>query len=240
MKNWFYNPESHFEMWGTSHLYTILFISLVLTSLFIFRKSFMPYRKFIRITAGWALIIGRLSLDLWYVLTKQWSLTSSLPLELCSIATILCGIMLLTKSYRLFEVFYFIALGGASQAILTPDLYFDFPQFRFLQFFIDHLLLLMAPLILLWLYHFKITLKSLVKSFIFLNIIAGGIFTINILLDANYMFLRQKPTSGSLLDFLGPYPYYIFSLEIVVLLIFAILYLPFIWKSNHNKIRTGK
>lgn len=234
MNSWFYNPESHFEMWGTSHLYTILFISLVLTGLFIFRKSLMPYRESIRISVGWALIISRLSLDLWYVITKQWFITSSLPLELCSIATILCGVMLLTKSYNLFEVFYFIALGGASQAILTPDLQFDFPQFRFWQFFIDHLLLLIAPLILLWLYHFKITLKSLLKSFVLLNIIAVVIFTINILLHANYMFLRQKPTSESLLDFLGPYPYYIFSLEIVVLLIFTILYLPFAWKARKN------
>ena len=41
------------------------------------------------------------------------------------------------------------------------------------------------------------------------------------------MFLRMKPTNGSLLDFLGPYPWYIFSLEAVAFIIFICLWLAF-------------
>lgn len=232
MQLWFYNPESNFQMWDMIHIVTILFIVAMIFSLFIFKKSLLLYRAKIRITVGWTLIISRLSLDFWYISTEQWSLKSSLPLELCSIASIMCGIMLLTKNRNLFEMFYFIALAGAIQAILTPDLYFGFPQFRYIQFFFDHFLLISAPLIMIWLYDFKINHKSLIKSFLTINGIAAVVFFMNTILSANYMFLNHKPNSASLLDFLGPYPYYILSLELVAILIFTILYLPFIIRSS--------
>lgn len=237
MNNWLYDPNVTFQIWGKEHILTIFFIILIIFCVYFFRNRLQPYRKIIRLVVGWSLIVSRLSLDLWYVITDQWSLQSSLPLELCSIASLLCGIMLITKNYSLFEIGYFIAIGGATQAILTPDLNFGFPQYRFLQFFLDHMLLVLAPLIMIWLYRFTITKKSLTKSFITLNVIAGIVFVINLLFSANYMFLRQKPRGPSLLDFLGPYPYYIFSLEIVALIIFIILYLPFVRKpsSSHTK-----
>lgn len=235
MQLWFYNPENNFHMWDMIHIVTILFIVVCISALFTFKKFLRPHREKIRITIGWILIISRLSLDFWYISTSQWSLKSSLPLELCSIASIMCGIMLLTKNKHLFEIFYFIALAGAFQAILTPDLYFGFPQFRYIQFFFDHSLLIAAPLIMISLYGFKITHQSLIKSFLTLNGIAAVVFFMNIVFSANYMFLRHKPNSASLLDFLGPYPYYILSLELVALLIFTMLYLPFVWKQANGE-----
>lgn len=236
MQLWFYNPENHFHMWDIVHIVTILFIITSLISLFTFKKFLYPYRDKIRITIGWTLIISRLSLDIWYISTEQWSLKSSLPLELCSIASIMCAIMLLTKNRHLFEVFYFIALAGAFQAVITPDLYFGFPQFRYVQFFLDHFLLISAPLIMISLYGFKITHQSLIKSFLVLNGIAAVVYCLNIIFSANYMFLRHKPNSASLLDFLGPYPFYILALEFVALLIFTMLYLPFMWKNKDFRV----
>jgi len=231
MQQWFYNPNSNFQMWGMTHIVTIIFIIVCLFALFVFKKTLLPYRRKIRITVGWTLIISRLSLDIWYLSTSQWSVKSSLPFELCSIASIMCAIMLLTKNKSLFEVFYFIALAGAFQAIVTPDLNFGFPQFRYIQFFLDHFLLIAAPLMMISLYDFKVTHRSIIKSFLTLNGIAAIVFCINIIFSSNYMFLSHKPNSASLLDFLGPYPFYLISLELVALLIFSMLYLPIVWKK---------
>ncbi len=230
--NWYYNPNVTFQMGSFEHFMTIVIIFLVISSLFLFRHSLMPYRRTIRLTVGWGLILSRVSLDIWYIITDNWLVTSSLPLELCSIATVMGGIMLLTKNRFLCDVFYFIAIGGAIQAILTPDLYFGFPQFRFLQFFIDHMLLIISPLILIIFYQFNITFRSLLRSFMTLNGIALMVFIINKLVSANYMFLMEKPQGASLLDFLGPYPYYIFVLEGVTFLLFIILYVPFVIKNK--------
>src|SRR5690625_4400847 len=235
MYNWFYNPDVPFYMWGTSHLVTICLIFGLVIALFIFKKSLIPYRKIIRITVGWFLIISRISLDIWYIHTGMWDIRTSLPLELCSIASLACGIMLLTKSQRLFEVFYFIAIGGAIQAILTPDLLFGFPQYRYIQFFADHGMLILAPLIMIWLYNYTITLTSVLKAFLTINAIAAVVFIINIFISSNYMFLMHKPSSASLLDLLGPYPYYLLSLEAITLAVFFILYSPFLLKRHFKR-----
>lgn len=231
MYNWYYNPEIKFFMWETSHIITIILILCLITSLFVFKHQLKRYRNIIRITVGSLLILSRISLDIWYIQTNSWNLLYSLPLELCSIASLISGVMLLTKSYRLFEVFYFIAIGGAIQAILTPNLNYGFPQFRFFQFFVDHFLLILAPLIMIVLFNYRITIKSVWKAFITINVIALVVFIINLLLSSNYMFLLHKPTTVSILDYLGSYPWYLLSLEGITLSIFFILYLPFMKDS---------
>src|SRR5699024_9027730 len=106
MMNWYYNPGVHFELGSFEHLLTISIISLIIVALFLFRQPLTPHRRVIRLTVGWGLIFSRLSLDIWYITTDNWQISSSLPLELCSIATIMGGFMLITKNRFLFEVFY--------------------------------------------------------------------------------------------------------------------------------------
>lgn len=45
--------------------------------------------------------------------------------------------------------------------------------------------------------------------------------------DMNYMFLKHAPLGGSLIDLLGPWPWYILSLVGVALVLFVIAYLPY-------------
>lgn len=234
MTNWYYNTDVSFTMWGKTHLITLALIGFILLSVFIYRQSLKTYRRPIRITIGITLIVSRISLDIWYVTTGNWGVNHSLPLELCSIASLLAGIMLLTKSRFLTEVIYFIGIGGALQAIITPDLFFGFPQYRFLQFFLDHTLLIVAPLFMVWVYDYHITFRSLIKSFITVNAIAAVVFVMNIILDANYMFLSAKPSSASLLDLLGPYPIYLLSLEFIAFALFLVLYIPFSFNRKQN------
>ncbi|HEU5140954.1 MAG TPA: TIGR02206 family membrane protein [Bacillales bacterium] len=239
MDLWIYNPDNDFHMFGMAHIFTLVAIVLLVLGFYWFRGQLRPYRRKIRMITGCALIITRLSLDFWYVATGNWEATHSLPLELCGIATIACGIMLLTRNRHLFEIFYFIALGGAAQAILTPNLVFGFPQYRYIEFFLAHFLIFVSPLILCWLYDYVITRRALFKALVALHAIAFVVFFIDLGLGANYMFLRHKPGTPSLLDLLGPYPWYFISLEAVVLVIFGLLYLPFAGKRRDSEsVRT--
>lgn len=213
-----------FHMWGYTHISTLSILLIFFMTLFSSRHFLRPYRKVIYLVTGSLLLLSRLSLDAWYVATSNWSVQTSLPFELCSVASLLCALMLFTRNTFLFEVLFFIAISGSLQALLTPELAYSFPHFRYVQFFFDHFLLFTAPFLLIWFEGYSIRFHSLIKAFLFLNGLALIAFIINILIGANYMFLMDKPSTRSLLDFLGPHPFYLLSLEGVALVIFLALF----------------
>ncbi len=196
--------------------------------LFLFRVRLSKRKSVIRNTLAIILLMSELSLYIWYVYTGVWDPVDSLPFQLCSISLILSIIMLLTRSYFLFEITYFLGIGGALQAMLTPELAYDFPHYRYFHFFLAHIAIILASLYMIWYENDRPTLKSIWKAFAALNVIALIVLFVNKVTGGNYMFLARKPINPSLIDFLGPYPWYILSLEIVALIMFFILYLPFL------------
>ena len=71
------------------------------------------------------------------------------------------------------------------------------------------------------------------------NIYMVFVYLMNLLLDSNFMFLMRKPDTASLMDVLGPWPWYLLSLEAVAFLVFLLLYLPFIIKDARENRTAG-
>ena len=134
--------------------------------------------------------------------------------------------MLIFNSRRLLQIVYFIGIGGAMQAMLTPALDYGFPHYRFIEFFAAHIAIILAVLYMVWVEQFRPTLKSVFLTMGFLNLLLIVVGSINFLIGGNYMFLARKPETASLLDVLGPYPWYLLSLEVVAFVLFLLLYLP--------------
>ena len=60
---------------------------------------------------------------------------------------------------------------------------------------------------------------------------------LNWLLHTNYGYFNGPPDAPSLLDYMGPWPWYLFTLQAVALLFFFLLLLPFRKRSGvelHN------
>lgn len=228
------DPEAYMEgslLFSASHLISLCVTLALLLFLFLFRN-----KSWMKRGGRWLILLGlagsEIWLNYWYLSTNMWDIRYTLPFQLCSISLYLCVWMLLMRQKWVFEVVYFLGVGGALQALLTPELFYDFPHFRFLHFFIAHISIILAVFYMLWVEKFQVKFKSVWKAFAALNVIALVVFLVNRLTGGNYMFLAQKPTNASLIDFLGPYPWYILTLELVVLIIFLLLFAPFFIKEK--------
>lgn len=215
--------DNIFKMFSLEHIGAIL---ALLVSLFLIKRLSQPNRLMEHLFALSLLVMEALY-HVWMLRTGRWNLSYSLPLELCSISLILTILLLWTGNRRLYEFVFYVGIGGALQAILTPDLDMGFPHFRFFHFFYTHIGIIMTACYFTWIKGYTPTFKGIIKTMVALNILLPFIFIINIIFQGNYMFLIEKPVGGSLLDYLGPYPWYLLSLEVVAFLIFLILWLIF-------------
>lgn len=227
--------EYPFELFSVSHVVAMVVSLGCMIGLYVLRNRLIDKGK-----GGlkWFLVVLLISSEalfqMWYFINDQWDVAINLPFQLCSISLYLCTIMLITKNYRIFEISFFASMIGAFVAIVTPELFFGFPHFRYFQFFIAHLAIVLSCLYMVWIEGFTLTFRSMVRAFIALNLIAVIAFMVNRLVGANYMFLSHKPYNASPLNYLGEYPYYLLALEGVALILFSIIYLPFYLFKNRK------
>lgn len=219
-----------FTMYSTVHLTVMIIILLMALFVFLARKNQKvignDHKLFERLFAI-SLFGMELVYHIWASATDQWHISYSLPVELCSISLGLSILLLLTGNRYLYNFVFYIGIGGALQAIATPTLELGFPHVRFFHFFYTHAGIILTALYFTWIKEYRPTFKGIIHSMIFLNIIAVFVFFINLSTKGNYMFLRTKPAVGSLLDYLGPYPWYFLSLEAVAFLMSVGLWLLF-------------
>ncbi|PFA67927.1 TIGR02206 family membrane protein [Bacillus sp. AFS015802] len=220
--------EYPFVLFSVSHLVAIIICLGCMVGLFVSRDHVQGSLKSV---LKWLLIVllvlSEVSFQVWYIINDQWDVTINLPFQLCSLSLYLCTIMLISKSYRIFEISFFASMSGAFIAIVTPELFFGFPHFRYFQFFLAHLTIILACLYMVWIEGYSLSIGSLVRAFLALNTIAVIVYIVNRITGANYMFLSHKPYNASPIDYLGEYPWYLLSLEGVSLLLFLLLYAPF-------------
>jgi len=151
---------------------------------------------------------------------------ANLPLQLCDITLWLSIAACLTLQQFIVEALYFSGILGAGMALLTPDLWSPWPSYPAIYFFVVHGGIVVACLVLIFGQIAKLRPGAWWRAFLALLGYAGAVGIFNALTGANYMYLRYKPQSGSLLDVLGPWPVYILAGAALAALGFWLLYLP--------------
>jgi len=150
-------------------------------------------------------------------LSKQrWGL----PLQLCDLAVFLVAWALIGRQRLVGELAVCWGLAGSTQAVLTPDLREGFPSYPWWQFFLGHGAIVLGALYVLVRGRVRLTLSSVWRVFAVSNLYLVAAGMINWRLGTNFGYLARKPTHPSLLDVLGPWPYYILSIEVIALVLF--------------------
>jgi hypothetical integral membrane protein (TIGR02206 family) len=174
------------------------------------------------------LVIAELSWQPYVLANQAWSAGASLPIQLCDVGGFVAAAALLWRRLLLVEIAYFWGLGGTLQAVLTPDLGDKhFPSFPYLQFYVTHDLVILAALFMvigLALYPRPGAVRRIFLLTLAFAVVVG---LIDLVTGGNYMYLRQVPASGSLLNLMGPWPWYIAAGAVLTLVVLAILNAPF-------------
>ena len=155
--------------------------------------------------------------------------TSIAPLHLCDIAEVIGTAALMSRDELAFELLYFWGLVGALPAMLTPDLAYDFPHFRFLFYFAQHGALVVAALVLAVGCGRRPRRSGPLRAWLWLNVYAVVVGTINYVTGANFLYLCHKPGAATPLDLFGSWPVYIIGADVLALILFGLLAVPFRW-----------
>lgn len=186
-----------------------------------------------RATAVLALVnlcVYPLSLGAWLSLEVEKSWDNLLPFHLCDLAAITAGLALITKRPLLCSLTYFWGLAATIQGIITPAITVGFPAPPFVMFFVHHFAVVIAALYLpvvegwrpkrpLW--------KGPLEAYGWAVVYLIFAMTVNRLLGSNFAFASHPPANPSLIDQLGPWPWYLLSMQGIAVFFFFLVALPF-------------
>jgi len=165
------------------------------------------------------------------------TLKDHLPFQLCDWVILACAAALFWRHRLAYELAYFWGLSGTLQALLTPDLAEDFPSLHFITFQILHAGVVVAVLYLTLGLGMRPWPRSILRAWLWLQAYVAVTAAIDWLLDSNYGYLLRKPAQASLYDYLGPWPFYLLSLEALSLVLFLACYAPF---ALLDRLRRGE
>ena len=226
--------QSNFALFGPSHLAILASAPLLAALLAWVGRSSPRMREWLRFFLAAALVLNSI---VWYgyLVFRGWlEFPENLPLELCDATLVVTVIALITLNALSFDLAWYGALAGTSMALLTPDLWEPFPSFSTVQFFIAHGLVVVAVLYLAWSGRARPRPGSVWRAMVGLNLFAALAGAFNLIFGTNYMYLGGKPQNPSVLDLLGPWPWYLAVCEALALALFSLLYLPF--RRHHRRI----
>jgi len=156
------------------------------------------------------ILIGFVVEQVAYVARGEWSARVNLPLQLSDAVTLVAIVALWRpRAGVLTELVWLLALSASLQALLTPDLGDTFPDVLYFTYFATHSGAIVAACVLVVGLGLPVRPGGAWRAFgltaAFACVAAIGC----VATGGNYMFLRRKPSTGSILDSLGPWPWYI-------------------------------
>ncbi len=234
------NPESGFILFGSSHVTTLLIITSVSFAVWPISRQVL--------SKGWvkpvAWVLALLMVVELAVKTIGYSTygvpwNRLLPLQICDVNALLCALMLIMRSYGIYQVAYFWAMAGSTAAMLTPDLKYDFPHPIFAYFFLGHALSVFGVLYATFAFGFRPRFRSVWIALLATGLYGGIMLAMNYVLGTNFLYLRAKPTAPSVLDYMGPWPWYLIGLVLLCAVASLIVYAPFPIARKLRSIKTN-
>jgi len=230
---------SSFVLFGNIHIITMLVILSVSILLPLNYKNKSETQNSVMTKVIAYIIIAHVVISPYkdlFLLENPYNWREVLPFHMCDLSEIFIAWFLLGGPKILYKCAFFWGIGGATMAIITPDISYHDIDYAF--FMIGHgmiVLGIMYATIALGNrpYAIDILTVSLITACILLPIT----YIINLLLGepANFWYLMAKPEGASLMDAFPEPPYHLLVLMPLAIATFFIIYAPYFIKDRLQK-----
>jgi hypothetical integral membrane protein (TIGR02206 family) len=157
----------------------------------------------------------------------SWRASDHLMLDLCPVTALIAAVALWRPRPLLVELTYFWGCAGTIQGVITPDLRYHFPSYDYFEFYLTHSGVLLAALLLV-IGRGLVPRRHAVWRVLVITVGFTGVAALaDVVSGGNYMFLRKQGPRGTLLDVMGPWPWYIGTGVVLALVFLLILDAPF-------------
>lgn len=224
-----FTDNNSFNTASFEHLITVLLFTIAGYFLIYYSKNHLNINQQHRIASFYAYSLS-ITIVIWSSLKiylNDFNPQTDLPLNLCNLVSLFAPVLTISKKKIYFELFFFWVMAGTLQAVFTPSLEHSFPHYDYFKYWHVHAGLVIFILYITIMYNYRLTFKSVLRSFYGIQIYLVLMLIINHFLGSNYFFLNEKPVKGSMLDWFGDWPNYIFVAELIMIPFFSIFYLPF-------------
>ncbi len=234
----FFDFNSDFVMYGGQHITAIILTFCISVGFPIFAKRHFSQQQHLWISRLMAVLISIwvILYDLILLYLGKFNYRTDLPLDICNLMGLLLPFLTWKLNKRLFPYLYFYVMAGTTQAVFNPHLFNGFPNFIFIKFWIVHGGLIIYILYVAVVWEYRILVKDLWRSFLALQVYLLVMFILNRLIGSNYLYVIEiPPTESVILEYFGPWPYYILVGQLIFLFLSFMVYLPYLKLNRKNK-----
>jgi hypothetical integral membrane protein (TIGR02206 family) len=190
------------------------------------------------------LYVHEIVYEVYWFAIGAWTVGNCLLLHMCALALMFLPVLYFSREGRfrqiLFELLFFFGLGGAMQALFTPDIgMHGFPEFKYFNYFLSHGTIVLGLIYAAVVYpRFELTWKSWIRIVVGTIGMSLAMHGLNQLFRfippyevGNYFMMGYPPPTGSVIDvfasIFGPAPWYLAGLAVMGLVLLGILSLPY-------------
>ena len=222
------------EEWIRNTFFSAVIIFVLLVGSSYLKKQVNIYITYIM---GIALFVSSITSPLRTYLAGNFSIAVDLPFHLCGISAFICSVMpFLKNKQRLFDFVFYTGIIGGIMGILTPQMSdYDGSFYVYFVFYMRHILIFTMPIYMLRNLGLSLAKKSMVRTFVILNMLLAFIMPFNFIVGGNYMYLAEPPQVNNPL-IIGEWPYYVIWFEVFVILLLLLLY--YLSKISFRKSKT--
>ncbi|MCC6426422.1 MAG: TIGR02206 family membrane protein [Phycisphaerales bacterium] len=171
------------------------------------------------------LILARQGIEVvWYLLPANLDWSRSLPLQFCDVAPWFAAIALLTEKRWARALLYYWGIGLSTQAFFTPTLSEGFGYTRYWWFWLSHTHIIGTCLYDMIARGYRPTWGDWRIAFVVTFFYTVAMIVLDAITGLNYGYLGPtKPGFRTVIDALGPYPWRIPLMMLIVLVVFTLM-----------------